>query len=387
MKLNFKLQWNHMYVWGILALYFVAAFMSIQAAFTNISYSDGIVYLIMDIVLLFSFIMHRKIRLNSFVLCSFALALYQVLLIAITGDYISVMRSITWGMIFVGMYQHLDLFPEDNNYLVRYFAFVLCILTFVVLLNEIRMRNNLVQSGINTVYWIEMGLPLAFAVKNKRTRLTICILIGFAVILSLKATAILAFLIPLLIAILVDAKLKKRTISRGIVLLVFLVLIAYMVFPYVETYVYEWFGISWYDKILYSSESGGSGRIDIWLRVIELQTDSSLKQWIFGHGYNGVVNATGHLSAHNDLLEILFDYGILGMFLYLGIYVYLIKCILKLLRNKRKSTVVLAVSLTQVIILSMFSHLVIYPHLLMTVSLIWAFCAAESDQFIESFKE
>ena len=389
MRAKISVDSNKVCIFIVLMLYFIAAFMSIQTSFApyllnEVSYSDGILYLCIDVVMLGVCLINRRLQINNFVLFILGLAVYQAIAILITGNYVLAMRSLAWAMLLIGFFQIMIVHPECKESYTRWLSVFVFILTIIVLANELIMRNRLVQSATNAVYWVEMGLPIAYMLKSKAKRVWWIVFIGCTVILSMKATAIIAFILPLLIASLIQSKIEKGKIRKGLLVLAFSVLAIYLLFPYVERFVYDAFGISWYDKFISSSESGGSGRLDIWTKVIELQGDSNLTEWIWGHGYGKVLILTGRWSAHNDFLEVLFDYGIVGTLLYIGIYNQLIKYALRYIKNRNASATALTISVIQMMVLSMFSHLVIYPHLLMTASLVWGYCMIDENRGVYS---
>lgn len=68
----------------------------------------------------------------------------------------------------------------------------------------------------------------------------------------------------------------------------------------------------------------GSGRGRIWTTLVRLQSHSSLQEWVVGHGMLAVpadlLGAMGVLvDGHNSILDILYDTGIIGLAIYLGL--------------------------------------------------------------------
>lgn len=70
------------------------------------------------------------------------------------------------------------------------------------------------------------------------------------------------------------------------------------------------------DRLIESVDDEGSGRKDIYDTVWMLILSSGyLEQW-FGHGYDAVKEMT-NLSAHNDVLEMIYDFGWICLFFFL----------------------------------------------------------------------
>ena len=72
------------------------------------------------------------------------------------------------------------------------------------------------------------------------------------------------------------------------------------------------------------NEDEGNGRLDIYSDVFVQYLDSDLFSQLFGHGYNMVSVVLKGPSAHNDFLEVLYDYGIIG-FIILSICMFVLQ--------------------------------------------------------------
>ncbi|MDD4689509.1 MAG: O-antigen ligase family protein [Eubacteriales bacterium] len=267
---------------------------------------------------------------------------------------------------------------KSTNHITNTFTYALIGLSILVVYQEIIARSNFVSVGINTVYWVELGLPVAYLTENKKKRYSLIGLIGIAVFVSLKSTAMIAFVIPILFVILINGYKKNGHLSKGLFVIIVLCLLIYVIIPDFEQMLQKEFGLSWITKINNSLESGGSGRTEIWKTVISYQSDSTIGQWLFGHGYGGVITYTGRLSAHNDCFEVLFDYGLVAFIPYIYAFFCLIKSTMVMIRKKSRVGIAMGISLVQFTIISLFSHLIIYPWLLLTPSIIWAACFAEN---------
>ena len=75
----------------------------------------------------------------------------------------------------------------------------------------------------------------------------------------------------------------------------------------------------------------------------------------FGHGFDAVEANLGQ-SAHNEYLEILYDFGIIGFLIFFLIILLLIKCY-----KQSFNRPVFAFALVSMLVTMMFSHIIIYP--------------------------
>ena len=69
-------------------------------------------------------------------------------------------------------------------------------------------------------------------------------------------------------------------------------------------------------------ESGGTGRIEIWKRALNIFSNSNVFRMLFGYGFGAFPDVLSHFSgwfvaSHNDFIGVLLDLGIFGLVLFL----------------------------------------------------------------------
>lgn len=69
-------------------------------------------------------------------------------------------------------------------------------------------------------------------------------------------------------------------------------------------------------------ESGGTGRIDIWKRALNIFSSSNVFRMLFGYGFGSFPDVLSrysgwYVASHNDFIGVLLDLGILGLVLFL----------------------------------------------------------------------
>jgi hypothetical protein len=67
----------------------------------------------------------------------------------------------------------------------------------------------------------------------------------------------------------------------------------------------------------YSWDELGSGRVGIWKRTVAGHLDSDWPRMLFGHGSAAILETTGGFVAHNDFLDCLFRFGLVGLLAYI----------------------------------------------------------------------
>lgn len=108
-------------------------------------------------------------------------------------------------------------------------------------------------------------------------------------------------------------------------------------------------------------EDNGSGRTDVWAEAWRLITEQGIFTYFVGNGFNTVVHNSRYvLSAHNDYLEAWFDFGLIGMLLYIISLCLLFKDIFECLKTKKEYAPAMSVLGALIIVLTMISHIAIY---------------------------
>ena len=125
-------------------------------------------------------------------------------------------------------------------------------------------------------------------------------------------------------------------------------------------------------RFLNLKEDGGSGRLFIYSELLKLYKNSTLFEMVFGHGYQSTNKYIGIL-AHNDTLQILFDFGFIGFLLYSLFLFYLIKLAVVKHKNKeifRTEYAVYVASLISFLVLTQSNCLIYSPYILSPMTLL-----------------
>jgi O-antigen ligase len=126
---------------------------------------------------------------------------------------------------------------------------------------------------------------------------------------------------------------KKKMINRnqigiGIMAAILLGFFSFIVLPQdVKDKFYERIDPDKSEYSIYATESSwhdrySSGRTTLWLNILEIYIDSP----IFGYG-NDADHNQFKMSTHNDFLKYLFNYGIIGLLVYLMMYISIFRFI------------------------------------------------------------
>lgn len=124
------------------------------------------------------------------------------------------------------------------------------------------------------------------------------------------------------------------------------------------------------ERIANIPEDNGSGRIDVYREYADAFSHMETSELIIGHGFNSGTLALS-LSAHNDWLEALYDFGVIGLGLYCSLHVLLLRTILRLVRTNSPFAAPSAVAYSIFLSMSLLSHLIIYPTYFLVLAAYW----------------
>lgn len=195
----------------------------------------------------------------------------------------------------------------------------------------------------NIGYYFVSIISIIYLFRRKLWSYVIIILVVFYVFSSAKRGAIVCTLAALLIYYYYISFLSKKvTFSKIAALGAYsaLLVVLYAYFFAEDTYtsqrIYESFNNQ--DKLVIYS-----GRDAIYASLWQIFINSGLFHLLFGYGPDATVNLIG-IHAHNDWLEILIDYGLIGSIIYLSFFIATFFYIKKLKTSKYKYMVVTIIS-------------------------------------------
>jgi O-antigen ligase len=180
-----------------------------------------------------------------------------------------------------------------------------------------------------------MLLPLLLFVKKPVFRWSMLLVCLFFLILGAKRGNIIAAVIPLVILLFRVFKESKRSVLTVVLTIAIVAGVSYLVYYWVSGNEYFLF------RIEQTKEGNSSKRDELYYAAWHLWYDSdNLFTTIVGYGYGGTFSKL-KMAAHNDWLEILVDYGLVGVFLYLLVYFRFIQQI-RITNNKEAKAVLLS---------------------------------------------
>jgi len=233
-------------------------------------------------------------------------------------------------MVFVYVFQYVNVFGYVNMF----------------------ASNHLICS-----YYTLYMLPLVFLNKSKTVRIVMGIVVSITLFTSVKRAGVLALAASLPVYIFTNQYVNKKLKASSIVISLLLIAAIAGLFFFLGTMGED----NIFERFENIGNDGGSGRTQVWSKAYKLIADLDFFPLLTGNGYNAVVrDSPVQLSAHNDFLEVAYDYGLIGLTLYLGVFLSIGLYVLQLLRRKSPLAPSAAMMFTLYFILSMISHIIIY---------------------------
>ena len=230
-------------------------------------------------------------------------------------------------MFYVGRRNEITSFPIviSLTYLVIFF----------ILFNALRSYRFLItdeKGAIADVYYIVGLLPLLLVYLPKRWQIVPIIMALVAVMMTGKRAGFIMLTGILFINYFVGGNFRekqRKSLFQSVAILAIVSVIVYFVMMNLT----ETFQLDMFDRLERLSEDGGSGRADRWEHILKLMWASNGTQLMFGHGFGATVtNIGGH--AHNDFLELLYDYGVFIFALYAVMFILLLAEGIKMYKKK-----------------------------------------------------
>ena len=260
----------------------------------------------------------------------------------------------------------------DRIILVVYYIFA-----FLFLFGLNKQDNTIadVLIGNNNIYYPLLMLPWVAILTSQKKKWIAIVILVLLTILSLKRTAIIIIVGAILILIIMSNRTtESKNKSVYYIVLPLSILIITLIYapnsPLADV-------MTRFEAI---EDDNGNGRLDIYSDVILLFKSQTTAHKIFGSGFRHVQEELVHksnyateISAHNDFLEILYDFGYMGFIIYLFLHIRIIQRAIYLYKIRNELAGPYIVSYLIFFVMAMFSHLIIYPTYFLLLVTFWVY--------------
>jgi len=239
-----------------------------------------------------------------------------------------------------------------EHYFIKMFSIFLVYCSFLCYqISSIPSLDSYLElSASNMVFWPMCCLPFVFLLDNKKLQYVLLLVIVFVVLYCQKRSSTIIIL-TVAAMMLFDGGTSTR---RGWIILIAIV---------ATYFVAQYFMSAYLDNIAYRmrtiNEDQGSGRIVLWADIFNALSDNNIIEWIFGRG-EGSITQTRHPNAHNDALQLLFEYGIIGVVFYFTFVVRAIKKTIALRQSRSRYFMGYFTCVITIIVMGAVSNLFVF---------------------------
>lgn len=283
--------------------------------------------------------------------------------------YIDFIRVNLWASSFFASYLLVKRNPQRITSLTWLFIAVFIISTAYFTLSKYT-QSSFAQIGLETqsniVFCVLTVFPWILLQKNKKLTLIFCLITMVAVLFSNKRSAMIIIFLCIIPVVKYYFQYKFKTKHLFILLsaaILFAITFSYINDNYLDNRIGERFSSV--------SEDGGSGRDRIWLYTWNGYQNSSFINQIFGNGHYKVSKLGQATAAHNDFLEVLFDYGAIGFLIYIFIHLCIFRRLIYLRKKKHPFANSYATMWIIFFVMSLVSILIVQQRYLIYMGVYW----------------
>lgn len=242
-----------------------------------------------------------------------------------TGDWATFIKSIYWFLIFLFGYT-ISLNFKDTKLPIA--IMIISLIAYMIRFLQTLQFDYSVSTRdytVTAVYYVICTASFVFCIQNKILKKILGGVVVLLTCLSFKRSA----LIVMLVTGIVLAWDNRKKIKVDYLVKIGIGIILAVIGALLVRFVNEGFGDFTLDAVVRVWNrrfDSSNDRLMIQKDVLERVYNSNIMQLIFGHGQNAVIKASPYgLSAHNDFLEILYNYGVLGFVAFIVFIFYLFR--------------------------------------------------------------
>lgn len=277
------------------------------------------------------------------------------------GKLLDYAQTLLWPILFEAAWAIIKN-RRNNIYLLQkvlYFAFAYGLMVFL-------LSDRHTEGQTNTIYFPLLTLPWILFGKNRRIQMIIIVIFTVLAIYSLKRSAMMSIAGVWLVFLLTYIKGKK---TLRLLLVLILILPFYgIILDYADR---ETEG-ALMERVNREETDEGTNRLAIYEVTMAMIGASDPTELITGHGHYAVYNdSILEKSAHNDMLEVIYDYGVIIFALYLCLWIFVIRRSIQLYRIGSELFLPYASSVIIFVIMSSVGHLILYTSYFNYIVLFW----------------
>lgn len=216
------------------------------------------------------------------------------------------------------------------------------------------------EFGRDAILTVSIFLPIILSIRNKYLKGIFLIIIFYWSIISAKRTSLLCIGLAIIFLIMANiSNVSRKNFARFIAVLAVGVAIAYFAYNKYPEFALQTDYIIERFKDPQDNDSNRE-RMDMYAGTYSAYSSSSIIEQLFGHGYMAVVNDLYGRPTHNDIMEILYDYGLIALAIYL---IFIIKLFIRGFRSflSDRQDIFLLFTMCNLLLLSMINCMITNP--------------------------
>lgn len=245
--------------------------------------------------------------------------------------------------------------------------YMCCIVFFLVFIYGVLFMGRVQGIYKSTCFYLCCILPFILASSKNWMKISGLILCILPSIIVSKRTPLLGIIAAYIIYVLISMKNNKHK-WRILFSSLSAIAVVYYLSLNLDTDIF--------DRIRTMDEDGGSGRLYIFSAVWQGINNSSWWQWLLGHGVYQEYATDNGFAAHNDFLEVFWNYGFVGFIVYILMIFRLFKNRFYIKAYKPELYAVYIASIVQFIVCSLSTNLLFNPSYIALFVMFWGYCYA-----------
>ena len=288
------------------------------------------------------------------------MAIWRIIGLPITAGLFAYLYQPMRDMLIINMFLFTCIISTKSEELTKFFSTSMMLALFITSFFYYKnwtFANEVDEAHLGTSYYVLFLLPMVLFAAHRWIKLLAIVITAVVVFSSFKRGGSIALVGATIVYLFVKEILLEHKFTKLIwfITIIFLLMLLLI-------YIDNAMGNIISERIMNITEDGGSGRDEVWATTWKMIKRSDFGHLILGHGYDAVSkNSLLELSAHNDFLEVLYNYGIISLIPYLLIHIHLIKQICKSIKDQDKRAPIMSFTYVIFIVLSMISHVIVYP--------------------------
>lgn len=253
-----------------------------------------------------------------------------------------------WFLTYTFFSGYLSKHPDSFRHVQKIILFMFLFYAFSALFASYVLRDKFGRIVVvNLAYYVLVFLPWIFMMGSKIKRLGL-ILVLIVLIFSMKRGALLVFPFMVGVYLKIEAKIKRDSMNH--LMKLFLILSLFIGGLFIADRISGGFL-----GTRFSSEelASGSGRTVMYLAAIENIKNRTFLNFLVGKGSGSSIEFLG-TGVHNEWLEFLFSFGLIGAFLYLLFFLSLFKELRCYIRNFSSFAPGYAAGITYMLLVGMY---------------------------------